>query len=89
MKELNPIDKATLKQSIDISKYKSGVMSTGGSSGEVFKFPADRKWSEVCRYNNQYARRSFIYNNEKIALVWGHSHLFGGKCIDKKVYSQI
>ena len=73
------IDKSLIKNSIDVNKYKSKLMSTGGSSGEVFKFPADHKWSEVCRANNQYARRSFIYNNNKIAFIWGHSHLFGDK----------
>jgi phenylacetate-coenzyme A ligase PaaK-like adenylate-forming protein len=75
------IDKSNLldyfSERADEREFKNW-MSTGGSSGTPFKFPVDIHNSRRALRNLTAGRLAAgIRPWDKLALVWGHSHLFG------------
>jgi len=63
---------------IQSEAHSSAVRSTGGSSGEPLEFPVDFS-NERRSFLNLSAGRLIhkISSEDRLALVWGHSHLFG------------
>lgn len=65
-------------------------VTTGGSTGEPFRFPISQQDSDLF-YVNTYTGRSWwgLKPLDRIVMIWGHSHLFGQgrlsriKCLER------
>ena len=81
LKQFPILDKKIIQKNQDLifaNVVSRQIIQTGGSTGQPTSFPTSNSQKEIEYANAYFGRSQFgIKPFDKIALFWGHSHLFG------------